>query len=155
MCVPKSFRVEEVFITQSDARFASYLAAQSPAVWQIVTLILWGAPVTNLFVKCHLNLHIDFTLHYIGNPASVYVVRWLELFELCNVLKTSHTCIGVDENNNRGVRQLYNVHKMWLLRKTHPREKKTLRVWRLPGDAQPILPIKQNICRRKYGMFYW
>jgi len=27
---------------------------------------LWGAPVTNLFVKCHLNLHVDITLHYIA-----------------------------------------------------------------------------------------
>ena len=28
-------------------------------------LILLGAPVTDLFVKCHLKLHIDITLHYI------------------------------------------------------------------------------------------
>jgi len=34
-------------------------------------LILYGAPVTDLFVKCHLKLHIDITLHYITRTCSM------------------------------------------------------------------------------------
>ena len=48
----------QIRTTEMDMR-AAILAQKQ------VTLILWGAPVTNLFVKCHLNLHIDITLHYI------------------------------------------------------------------------------------------
>jgi len=60
---------------------------------QIVTLILWVAPVTNLFVKCHLNLHIDITLHYTD---FVSELRYLAAFS--NVVRSKMSDVEQEAN---------------------------------------------------------